>query len=285
MKIFIWGMGLMGASLALRLRHEGYEIAGAVRSEKSKKFLEGQGFTVFTDHETILKVLRNYDVLVLGLNIDQCIEALEAIFENDSLKSNLVIFDMCSTKKKILDFVDSRSQNVAFIGAHPMAGKEQQGPEVADSLLYEDATVYLTLARETNTQRERALSTALELWQRVGAKTVVVDAERHDNLMAYVSHGLHLVSCLIAKLSGDAPLAGLAISPAAGSYRDMTRVVESSGNMWKTIIESNSKPVSAWLLELADNAKRLAQEIEMNSADIPALFESALKARNRVMQK
>jgi prephenate dehydrogenase len=102
--------------------------------------------------------------------------------------------------------------------------------------------------------------------------------------MAHVSHGLHLAACLIARLSGRLNLDTLQVSPAAGSYRDMTRIAESSGAMWKEITLSNQEYVTAWLRDLGSEALRLANDLEAGRADIPALFAEASAARRRVMR-
>ncbi|MCX7631882.1 MAG: prephenate dehydrogenase/arogenate dehydrogenase family protein [Turneriella sp.] len=285
MKIFIWGMGLMGASLGLRLRNAGYEVSGAVRSEKSQGVLARMGFAhVFRHEKDCLAALANCDLLALGLTVSDSCAVLDKVFSHKKLLDRLIVFDMCSSKQRICDYVKSRYPKAAFVGCHPMAGKEHQGPEHADPALFELATVFM-VPDKTSQRGQEALSVVAGLWQTVGAITAHIDAERHDRIMAYLSHGLHLAACLIAKQSLAVETSDLPASPAAGSYRDMTRVAESPGPMWQDIIASNSKNVADWLRSLSQESAKLASQIESGKADISALFAEAARARSRIMRK
>lgn len=284
--IFIWGMGLIGTSLALRLRDHGFKISGAVRSEKSRLVLRRLGFeNIYTDEQEILAGLKTADILILGLNLKDAEHALSLALTEKEALSRLLIFDICSTKAEICAYVSGRFPGANFIGAHPMAGKERQGPEAAESDLFEGSTVYLTpLAHHPPELRAALVRRASEIWQITGAKTATIDAAEHDRIMASVSHGLHLVSCLIANLSAAALNPPPALSPAAGSYRDMTRITQSSGAMWSEIIQSNKTHVTQWLKALGNECTALAASIEAGKADVEKLFSQAQEARAKVMR-
>lgn len=287
MKVFIWGMGLIGASLGLRLKQAGYQVAGAVRSERSRAVLHQMGFAqVVTATDDCLRLLEDCDMLALGLNIEDCYPAIESVMAVPALREKLIVFDMCSSKKMICDYMQQKFPEVAFVGSHPMAGKEKQGPEAAEAGLFEGSTVFLADPGPHASARQSAARTAVaELWSATGALTATVAADEHDRIMAHVSHGLHLAACLIARLSGRLDTDRLGASPAAGSYRDMTRIAESSGNMWAEITQSNHMHVTAWLRDLASDATRLADDLDAGKADIPGLFAEASAARSRVMRK
>lgn len=284
--IFIWGMGLIGASLALRLREHGFKISGAVRSQKSQTILSQMGFPdTYTSEADILAALRNTDILILGLNLKDAERALTLALGDTDIRSRLVIFDICSTKAEICTFVSGNFPTAKFIGAHPMAGKEKQGPEAAEATLFEGSTVYLTpLAHQAEELRTALINEAREIWRLTGAKTATIDAAEHDRIMASVSHGLHLVSCLVARISGDALNPPPELSPAAGSYRDMTRISQSSGAMWSEIIFSNKANVAGWLRTLGRECAELATAIEAGNADIEKLFSEAQASRTKVMR-
>lgn len=287
MKVFVWGMGLIGASLGLRLRQAGYQVAGAVRSERSRAILQQMGFAqVVTNTDDCLRILEECDMLALGLNIEDCFPAIETVMAVPALREKLIIFDMCSSKRLICDYMQKNFPGAAFVGSHPMAGKEKQGPEAAEAGLFEGSTVFLADPGPQASARQGAARTAVaELWAATGALTATVAADEHDRIMAHVSHGLHLAACLIARLSGRLDTERLRASPAAGSYRDMTRIAESSGAMWAEITASNREHVTAWLRDLASDAARLAEDLDSGKADIPGLFAQASAARSRVMRK
>lgn len=279
-KIFIWGMGLIGASLGLRLKQAGYDIAGSVRSENSRNELLKQGFSeIYITETEALAALKDADILVLGLNLPDCYGVLDKVFTTPVLAQKLIAFDMCSTKNDICSFVRKKYPAARFVGVHPMAGKETNGPAAAEATLFEGATVFIVPHEDAALTEQVA-----ELWRCCGARTAAIDPAEHDRTMAYVSHGLHLAACLMAKMSGDIFNPDLGVYPAAGSFRDMTRIAASSGEMWRDITLSNKENVVAWLRKLGLEAARLADGIDSGATDIPALFADSKKAREQIMR-
>lgn len=282
MKIFIWGMGLIGASLAQALRAKGHEIRGAVRSAQSRDLLLAQGFTaITTDENEALAMLKDCDMLALGLNVGDCYRILDTVLADQALYNRLIVFDMCSTKAELLRYVEANYRTARFIGTHPMAGKEKQGPAAAEASLFENSVVFLTPPQEHNANDLKTVET---LWQSTGARTCTIDAAQHDEVMAYVSHGLHLAACVIAELSDKVAAAHLPVSAAAGSYRDMTRVATSSGEMWQGITDSNRENIADWLVSYAERLKSLAGQVRAGNADIAGLFSEAQRIRNEIMR-
>lgn len=281
MKIFIWGMGLIGASLALALRRNGHEICGAVRSVKSREALKRMGFDrVTTDESEALQMLRDCEMLALGLNVNDCFRIMDLVLADKALAKQLILFDMCSTKVDICKYAERHSPAANFVGTHPMAGKEKQGPEAADAELFSGQAVFIT----TLPGAETAADKVRDLWLSVNAVTVPIDAAVHDRTMAYVSHGLHLTACLIADLSAGVFDAALPVSPVAGSYRDMTRIAMSSGEMWQSITDTNRENIADWLLQLSVRSAELAQEIRAGKADVKKLFADAERERKKLMR-
>jgi len=284
--IFIWGMGLMGASLALRLKEAGHRVSGAVRSSKSQRMLAQMGLTdVRMGDAECIQALEHADILVLGLNLNDCYRVLSLVANHPTLGERLAILDLCSTKVEIMAHVQTHYPHLRFIGTHPMAGKEIQGPNAAERTLYENASVFITPPQHLHSDAIQGLTRlAQDIWNLAGAHTATIDAVEHDSIMASVSHGLHLNACLVALLSENGASKNIALSPAAGSYRDMTRIVQSSGKMWAEIIQSNRQNTSAWLRALAEAANELATGIDQQSVDVAALFEKAQAVRTRVMR-
>ncbi|MFO1469797.1 MAG: prephenate dehydrogenase/arogenate dehydrogenase family protein [Turneriella sp.] len=281
MKIFIWGMGLIGTSLALALREKGHQISGSVRSAKSRETLARMGFErVTTDEAQALQMLQDCDMLALGLNVNDCFRILDIALSDSARATPLIVFDMCSTKTDICAHAGSLPLATHFVGTHPMAGKEKQGPEAADATLFAGQTVFVTATEAA----ANAASTVTNIWQSVGAQIVPIDARVHDRTMAYVSHGLHLAACMIADLSGEVFDPAMPVSPVAGSYRDMTRIAMSSGEMWQSITDTNRENIADWLTELGKRSATLAQHVRSGQADIKRLFADAERARRKFMR-
>lgn len=274
-------MGLIGASLGLNLRGNGHTIVGAVRSARSLDLLRQNGFTdVTTDEVIALQMLHSCDVLVLGVNVDDCYRLLDLVLQNEQLKNRLIIFDMCSTKAEICAYVNHHYPTANFVGTHPMAGKEKQGPEAAEATLFTGSTVFIT----SKSANDVATTQVEELWMQTGARTARIEAATHDRTMAYVSHGLHLAACVIAELSGEAFDSALTVSPVAGSYRDMTRIALSSGDMWQSITSSNRENIADWLQKFGAHCTQLGADIRAEKEDIRKLFDEAGQIRQKFMR-
>ncbi|HRP70100.1 MAG TPA: prephenate dehydrogenase/arogenate dehydrogenase family protein [Turneriella sp.] len=279
-RIFIWGMGLIGASLGLKLKSKGYCVEGAVRSEKSRAVLKQMGFEkIYTSNEESLNALYNADILVLGLTLSDSLSILDLVFSSVIPQKRLIVFDTCSTKRSICNFVKEKYPDAPFVGVHPMAGKETSGPGAADAELYANATVYI-VPRAQSAIHEKVEA----LWRDCGAVCTLIDAAEHDRLMAYMSHGLHLNACLLARMANDVASIAPTVYPGAGSFRDMTRIASSSGALWQEIVLSNKDNVVHWLKKLSTEADVLADKLEQNTLDIPALFHEANEARERIMR-
>jgi prephenate dehydrogenase len=287
MRVFVWGMGLIGASLALRLKAHGYNVSGAVLSDRSRDVLLQRGFeNIYVNEAEAIEALHAADILVLGTGVTECCRILDLVYADPQLRRHLTVFDLCSTKEQICAHASRYGAEARFIGCHPMAGKELQGPQAAESTLFEGASIFLTpLSTASATVNADLVAQVTSLWDATGAHTCVTNPADHDKTMAYVSHGLHLNSCLIARMSETIVSIAPPLSPAAGSYRDMTRIVQSSGAMWQEISESNRTNIVAWLRQLSSEAANLADKLEDGDSQISQLFDEARVAREQLMQR
>ncbi|MFF7141793.1 MULTISPECIES: prephenate dehydrogenase [Streptomyces] len=136
----------------------------------------------------------------------------------------------------------------AYIGTHPMSGRERSGPLAATSDLFEGRPWVLTPARDTDTE---VLNLALELVSHCRGVPVVMDADAHDRAVALVSHMPHLVSSLVAARLEHAE--DTAVRLCGQGIRDVTRIAASDPRMWIDILSANPGPVADLLSEVADD--------------------------------
>jgi prephenate dehydrogenase len=124
-----------------------------------------------------------------------------------------------------------------FLGGHPMAGSEQDGLEGADPELFEGAIWVLTPTRETS---DAVFATVASAVSSLGAEVVALTPERHDSLVAVVSHVPHLVAATLMTLADDrAEEHAALLRLAAGGFRDMTRIAAGQPAIWPDICEDN----------------------------------------------
>ncbi len=151
----------------------------------------------------------------------------------------------------------------AYIGTHPMAGREKSGPLAASEDLFEGRPWVLTPTRGTDTE---VLNAALELVSHCRAVPVVMEADAHDRAVALVSHMPHLVSSMVAARLEHAEDA--AVRLCGGGIRDVTRIAGSDPRMWIDILSANPGPVADLLLEVAADLESTVQALRaLQSAD------------------
>ncbi|MDX6352566.1 MAG: prephenate dehydrogenase [Streptomyces sp.] len=151
----------------------------------------------------------------------------------------------------------------AYVGTHPMAGRERSGPLAATEELFEGRPWVLTPTPETDTE---VLNLALELVALCRAVPVVMDADAHDRAVALVSHTPHLVSSMVAARLQHAE--ETAVRLCGQGIRDVTRIAASEPGMWMDILSANPGPVADVLADLAGDLTETVEALRaLQSAD------------------
>ncbi|MDQ0944500.1 prephenate dehydrogenase [Streptomyces sp. V1I1] len=151
----------------------------------------------------------------------------------------------------------------AYIGTHPMAGKELSGPLAATADLFEGRPWVLTPTRDTDTE---VLNLALELVALCRAVPVVMDADAHDRAVALVSHTPQLISSMVAARLEDAD--DTAVRLCGQGIRDVTRIAASDPRMWVEILSANPGPVADVLAGVAADLDETVQALRsLQSSD------------------
>ncbi|MFH8882967.1 prephenate dehydrogenase [Streptomyces californicus] len=151
----------------------------------------------------------------------------------------------------------------AYIGTHPMAGKERSGPLAATADLFEGRPWVLTPTRDTDTE---VLNLALELVALCRAVPVVMDADAHDRAVALVSHTPQLISSMVAARLEEAD--ETAVRLCGQGIRDVTRIAASDPRMWVEILSANPGPVADVLAGVAADLEETVAALRgLGSAD------------------
>ena len=241
--IYIAGLGLIGASMALGIKrdHPDYEILGYNRSQASRDIaLERGMIDRATDDFASCAPLA--DVIILSLPIKQTIAFIKELANLD-LKEGVIISDAGSTKSAIVNAAEENfaGKSVRFIGGHPMAGSHKTGAASADVNLFENAYYIFTpssLTTPDTIEEMKGLLSGLH------ARFIEIDAEEHDRVTSQISHFPHiLASGLMEQTASYAEQHEMARRFAAGGFRDMTRIAESEPGMWTSILLSNRETI------------------------------------------
>lgn len=236
-RVAIVGVGLIGASFGLALRKAGF--TGSIRGVSSARSIAAALNRGAIDEGLPLEeAARSSDLIFLSQPISGIIETLEHL--DPFVKEHALVTDAGSTKSAIRHVAMHRLRRCAFVGGHPMAGKEQRGAEAADADLFRGRPWIL------NSKSDHAVEVEFRDWLgKIGARIVILDASTHDRLVAWSSHLPQLAStALAAALNDQQPMAATVAGP---GLMDMTRLAMSSYDLWRDILNTNQTEVAAAL--------------------------------------
>ena len=259
--IYIAGLGLIGASMALGIKrdHPEYEILGYNRSQASRDIAIERGIiNRATDDFASLAPLA--DVIILALPIKQTLSFIKDLANLD-LKEGVIISDAGSTKSAIVNAAEENfaGKPVRFVGAHPMAGSHKTGAASADVNLFENAYYIFTPSSLTTPD---TLEEMKDLLSGLHARFIEIDAEEHDRVTSQISHFPHiLASGLMEQTASYAEEHEMARRFAAGGFRDMTRIAESEPGMWTSILLSNRETIIERIEDFKGRLDEIGQAI------------------------
>ncbi|MEZ0233127.1 MAG: prephenate dehydrogenase [Methylophilaceae bacterium] len=277
-KLVIFGVGLIGGSLALALKrkHPTLHITGVDRNHKSLD--EAIELGVIDSAESHIETaLADADMIVIATPVAQTASILASIATH--LTPNTIVTDAGSTKSDVVAYAGALGKKISqFVPGHPIAGAEKSGVSSAKADLFDGKNVVLTPIDSTS---ELALEKVRKLWHDAGALINEMSAQQHDSIFAAVSHLPHLLAFALVEDLAERPDAKQFFDFAASGFRDFTRIAGSSPEMWRDISIANRAALMTELTtyqQQLSNIQTLLQE--NNGAELQALFERASTVRN-----
>jgi len=260
-KACILGLGLIGGSWAGALHQIGWEVSAVDPEKASIDEAVGRGWiqSGWTEMPQFLEV----DLIVLALPLHALAQGYDQLVGR--IPKGTIVTDVGSIKTEICnksqEDVQNGSSDFYFIGGHPMTGSEQSGFGAANHNLFRNYPYVLTPGDDCPPNVVQKL---VEVIQRFGAKAVFRKPKDHDVEVAMVSHIPHLLAVALALATHDlSQEGGAALALAGRSFRELTRIADSSPEMWKEIMVRNSDAIlgglTLWehrIQELRDSLKQ-----------------------------
>src|SRR5271170_468652 len=263
-RVFIIGTGLIGASTGLALRAAGFagridgwdtsslEMAAAVQMGA----IDGRA----ASREDTLEMARLADVIVLAVPVLAIMDWMQQLAP--LLRSGQLVTDVGSTKVEIVELAGrlfAKSETANFLPGHPMAGKESGGALLAEAGLFDGAMWLFTPAASEMKPMEKEWRGWVGCF---GSRTLDMEAARHDELCAWVSHLPQMLSTALSALLeerfGDAP----EIAAIGGrALRETTRLGASPYSMWRDVALTNTEPVANTLLALEQRLQHVRENL------------------------
>lgn len=278
-KITIFGVGLIGGSFAMALKESGLtaHIVGYGRTAAVMARARALGL-IDAIAVSVQEAVADADLILIAAPVAQTGSILRAIAPY--LQPQTVITDAGSTKSDVVAAARAAlGERIGqFIPAHPIAGRESNGPDAALANLYVGKKVVITALPENEVA---AIERVEAVWRRCGAVIHRLSPAEHDRVFAAVSHLPHLLSYALVDDIARKPHADLLFQYAASGFRDFTRIAGSSPEMWRDISLANQ----AALLEELDGYMMQLQVLRSSlaagdGAKLEAIYANAQQARH-----
>jgi prephenate dehydrogenase len=280
-KLVIFGVGLIGGSLARALRERAGatgEIVGVGRSAASVERALALGVidaaAALGDDRSLQAALRGADIVLIAAPVAQTEPLLERIAP--FLDARTIVTDAGSTKSDAVAAARAAlgARIAQFVPAHPIAGRESSGIDAALPDLYVARNVVLCPLPENTPESVARISA---MWIATGANVRTMTEAQHDRVFASVSHLPHVLSFALVEQILESPDAVLKFSFAAGGFRDFTRIAASNPEMWRDVCMANR---TALLAELDAYTAVLARfRAAIDASDGAALEEAFARSR------
>ncbi len=259
MNIGIVGLGLIGGSMA--------------KSTKARTAHTVYGSDL--DHETmtLARMCGAIDAPLTEETLPLCDLVLLAIRPGAAgawagenaplLKKSAILVDLCGVKRTVVAAIApiAAQYGFAYIGGHPMAGRERGGFTSATDSLYVGASMILTPDKRTDMQ---LLETLKAYFLDIGfANLTFSDPEEHDRIIAFTSQLAHITSSAYVK----SPEAQRRRGFSAGSFADMTRVARLDEDMWTELFLDDADYLTAELDVLIQNLTDYADALKARDAE------------------
>lgn len=278
-RIAVIGLGLIGGSIALALKEADLKdtrIVGSARTRETLRTAQKMG-AIDAEAQTPADAAKGARLVIIAAPLMATKEILQEIAP--VLDAGAIVTDAGSTKSSVMRWAhEALPAHAAFVGGHPMAGKEVQGIAAADPHLFRERTWVITPGVHAP---DSAVNAVVGMAQVCGANPVFMDPDEHDSYVAAISHlPLALSSALFSVAAGSAAwpeLAGLASS----GFRDTTRLASGSPEMARDIMETNRDNVIHWIDRFQQELSRLRTAVQSgDSGEVLSFFSKAQGERD-----
>lgn len=259
-KILIVGLGLLGGSYARALKRFGFHISAITKEQSSIDYALNEQIIDEGSTELDKRLIGEADLVIFALYPHVFVEWIE---KNQSLlKSGAILTDVTGVKSSIVYTIQDILRNdVEFIGAHPMAGREVSGVENSTDMMFRGAN-YIVTPTEKNTPE--AIDTCLELGRLLGFSNVTtLSPEEHDEMIGFLSQLTHCIAITLMtcndkenmeKFTGD-------------SFRDLTRIARINDLMWSELFIANKNTLLNQMDMFIDKFNELKTMLKNENVD------------------
>lgn len=283
-RVVIIGLGLIGSSLARRLRRDNLagEVVGCDLDEETRILAEAMEVTDRAVADAS-EAAAGADLAVIAVPLSAFPAIAAAIAPQ--LAAGAIVTDVGSVKMSVFDSLSQEMPaGVHVIPGHPIAGTEHSGVEAGFAELFDERYCLLTPPEDAD---ESAVARLVTLWEACGAIVQRMGMAHHDQVLAITSHLPHLIAFTIVGTAADLEddLEHEVIKYSAGGFRDFTRIASSDPTMWRDIFLDNRDAVLDILQRFNEDLTALQRAIRRGDGDaLQKMFARTREIRRGVIE-
>ena len=254
-KFLIVGLGLMGGSYARALTKNGYTVNAITKDQSSIDFAVNKGIINYGTTEVVANLIKESDIIIFALYPHILIDWLKMY--HHLLNKGTILTDVTGVKTSLINEINTfLRDDVEFIAAHPMAGREVYGVENSDEKIFKDAN-YIVVPTECNSLE------AIELCKQLGeilgfARISVLSPQKHDEMIAFLSQLTHCIAVCLMTCNNSENLQNYT----GDSFRDLTRIAVINENMWSELFLMNKEPLLSMMKVFREDFDKFMDFIE-----------------------
>ena len=259
-KILIVGLGLMGGSYARALSEQGYEVGALDKRRESIDFARTKGWIRHGGTDVNAAYVGQFDLIVFALYPHVFVEWIRDY--QHLLKPGALLTDVTGVKQQIVDAVQGMlREDLEYIGAHPMAGREVSGVEHANCEMFQNAN-YIVTPTERNTPE--AIAACRHLGEILGFRTITeLGTQEHDEMIGFLSQLTHCIAVSLMVCKDSVHLSDYT----GDSFRDLTRIAKINDEMWSELFLLNKQALLEQMDVFSAQFERLRECVENDNVE------------------
>lgn len=275
MKITVIGVGLIGGSMALKLKAKGFASYVFGVDQNENHLLEAKNLGIIDEIATLEYAVNNSDFIIIAIPVDAAKKVLPKVL--DLATQQQTIMDAGSTKSGIVNSVKDHPNRNRFVAFHPMWGTENSGPQSASSESFSGRAAVICDREHSS---EDALKTVEKAAKNLDMHLIYMNADDHDLHTAYISHISHITSYALANTVLEKEREEDTIFQLASTgFSSTVRLAKSHPEMWVPIFKQNKENVLDVLNEHISQLRKFKSALEKENYE---LLEDLIRNANKI---
>ena len=273
-KILIIGLGLIGGSYAEALTSWGFEVGAITKDRDSIDFALKKGIIQSGISFVEKEYVQMFDIVIFALYPKIFVEWIETY--QSYFKDGTLITDVTGVKSEIVFKIQALlKDNVEFVPAHPMAGKEVYGVENSDKKIFQGANFIITPTSKNTT---KAIDTIVEMGKILGFKNIsILTPEKHDEMIGFLSQLTHCIAITLMTCKDSKHL----VEYTGDSFRDLTRIAKINEQMWSELFLMNKNELLSQMDIFLQEFEKLRDALAREDAEtIKKMMRLSTKRRS-----